>query len=26
MLKSHALELPSWYERDDSLPPGTPGE
>ncbi|WP_445513529.1 hypothetical protein [Stenotrophomonas sp. 3(2025)] len=26
MLKSHALELPSWYARDDSLPPGKSGE
>jgi len=25
-LKSHALELPSWYARDDSLPRGTPRE
>jgi hypothetical protein len=25
MLKRHALELPLWHERDDSLPPGSPG-
>ncbi|MBU2050739.1 MAG: hypothetical protein KKH61_17445 [Gammaproteobacteria bacterium] len=26
MLKEHALELPAWHERGDSVPPGKPGE
>jgi hypothetical protein len=26
MLKRHALALPPWHERDEPLPPGTPGE
>jgi len=25
MLKAHALELPAWHERDDSVPPGKSG-
>lgn len=25
MLERHALELPSWHQRDHTLPPGTPG-
>ena len=25
MLEHHALELPSWHERGDTLPPGKPG-
>jgi len=25
MLARHALELPSWFERGDTRPPGTPG-
>ncbi|MCF7749730.1 hypothetical protein KQ945_03145 [Bacillus subtilis subsp. subtilis] len=26
MLKRHALALPPWHERDDSLPPRKPGQ
>lgn len=26
MLKGHGLELPPWHERDESVPPGEPGE
>ncbi|NYF35134.1 hypothetical protein [Stenotrophomonas sp. JAI102] len=25
MLKEHALELPAWHERDESVPPKEPG-
>lgn len=26
ILKGHGLALPPWHERDDSVPPGKPGE
>jgi hypothetical protein len=25
MLRQHALELPAWHEREDSVPTGKPG-